>query len=234
MSSQGATARKKVIRVNLNEFNPDVHSERTKDLTPTARRFLYESILSSIDVGTRPPTKITAKVLADVKRMRALWAVGKSDLEVKKLLRLTAPMWEHRFSLLGTVPADEDSIAAFNRYSAAHQKFVAKAEQRLQRLHLLYKKAKKIDLDTANSTLSQMHTVDQALLKAEAELITIKQKLCLLAEPVKKVQLDGVIGVTTLEEVWRNRLRKKMKDKMELKARSIDLIEPDYTVDAAD
>jgi len=177
------------------------------------RRLLYEAILPEVGVGTLKKTRISAKVLSDFAKIRVLWAQGYADIDIRKKLALNYAQWTTRLEAMVVSPPDEDALANFRSYELEHIKFIARSEARLVRLNDLYKKARVRDLDTANTTLAHMSSVDKEVLRSKGELLLMKQKLGILAEPPKKVMVEGVLAVSVVENVWKMRLKNKFKSK---------------------
>jgi len=149
---------------------------------------------------------IQSRIIADIKMIRLRWAEGCSDMEIREELGLVSREWKRRIRIMRSVPADDDVIKSFKRYSYEHEKTVSKMQQRLKELDAIYKKAnqeisfdvkigngkkKEIvtharDLHLAATVQKNMHEIDRDMLKAEADFIVAKQRLGMIEMPEKE------------------------------------------------
>ena len=155
-------------------------------------------------------------------RIRKYWALGYSDLEIRKRLNLTNDQWRKRLDRMRAIPPQDDTVRSFERYYFEHIKYVAKLERRQRRLNEVYDFAieeiesynrngvpfkRPRDLELARSSLVDLAAVDKDLITAERDLIAIKQKLGIIDQTPQKVEITGVFNVGVLEQAWA--IRKK-------------------------
>jgi hypothetical protein len=152
---------------------------------------------------------IQAKLLADIKIIRLRWAEGYTDADIRQELQLGFREWKRRIRIMRSVPADDDLIKSFKRYSYEHDKTVAKMQQRLQELKSIHTRAmeevsflvkagkkdksgkiKQIklsrprDLHLAANVTKNMHEIDRDILEAESKFVLMKQRLGVIEMPV--------------------------------------------------
>lgn len=154
---------------------------------------------------------IQARILADIKIIRLRWAEGRMDAEIREELNLGFREWARRIRIMRSVPADDDVIKSFRRYSLEHEKAVAKMQERLRDLNKIYEKSieeitftldpkdgskskkkpitysKPRDMHLASRVIKDMHEIDRDILKAEADFITMKQRLSIIEMPVPEL-----------------------------------------------
>jgi hypothetical protein len=151
---------------------------------------------------------VRTPVLADIKRIRALWAQGHTDREIREDMDLGFREWRRRIQIMRAVPPDDDTVHSYKRYFYEHSKAVEKLQQRLATMYDMYnrakeevtiygnyhnegkKKGKRVvlmsrprDLHLAASVLRDMASIDREIVKMEGELITVKQRLGMIELP---------------------------------------------------
>ena len=171
----------------------------------------------------------TRPVIKDINSIRQFWALGFSDLEIRKKLELTSDQWRKRLDRMRAIPPQDDTIKSFEKYHFEHTKYVAKLERRQRRLNALYDNAveeiesynrngvpfkRPRDLELARTLVVDLAAVDKDLITAERDLIAIKQKLGIIDQTPQKVEITGVFNVGVLEQAWA--IRKKQLKAIEL------------------
>lgn len=164
-------------------------------------------------------------VIKDINKMRQLWATGYSDLEIRKKMGLTFEQWKKRLDRMRAVPPEDDTVRSFKRYFFEHTKYIAKLERRQRRLNKLYEKSmEKIttvsrgglqytrprDLELARALMVDLANVDKDILKAEQDLVNMKQKLGIIDQEPPRVEITGVFNVGVLEQAWALRKQKQL------------------------
>jgi len=192
---------------------------------------------------------IQARLLADIKIIRIRWAEGYVDADIRQEMNLNWREWRRRIRVMRSVPADDDVIKSFRRYSYEHDKTIAKMQERLKGLDDIHKKAmesveiygdkikgkkpkllfrKPKDLHLAANIVKSMQDIDRDILKAESDFITIKQRLGMIEMPVPDTfDLFGdsgmpMINAPNLMRAWQ--LRKEREESKKLEA-SLDVTE---------
>lgn len=183
---------------------------------------------------------IQAKILADIKIIRLRWAEGHMDAEIRQELCLGFREWKRRIRIMRSVPADDDVIKSFKRYAYEHEKTVSKMQERVREFQKIYKRAveevsftidpkdgkkkkkKKVvvsrprDLGLAAKVQNDMHNIDVAMLKAEADFVMMKQRLSIIEMPVPELfdpfasAETQVVTAPNLMAAWR--LRKEREE----------------------
>lgn len=148
---------------------------------------------------------IQARLLSDIKQIRKLWAEGKTDRDIRMDLDLGWREWRRRIRIMRSIPADEDTITTYRRYLYEHNKAMEKLQTRLEELHRIKSvasetvpiygntvdpKTKKLkllenrprDLHLAASIAKDMATIDGEILRKEADLVIIKQRLGMIED----------------------------------------------------
>jgi hypothetical protein len=182
---------------------------------------------------------IRLKIMADIKRIRLLWTNGYTDIEIRKALNLDFRAWKLRLRLMRRVPPDEDVLSTYKRYYHEHLKTISKLQSRLAQLSKIRKKSSKEivkqvekgkgkgkkmlsvvvrprDLGLAASVINSMAAIDKDLLKAEAELIAVQQRLGIIEQPASANPFEGEMLTTTavnLLAAWELRKKRLQEDK---------------------
>jgi hypothetical protein len=139
-------------------------------------------------------------------------------------MKLSIDQWRKRLDRMRAIPPEDDTIKSFERYYFEHAKYVAKLERRQRRLNTLYTQAteeiesttrfgkvftRPRDLELARAIMVDLAAVDKDIIKAEQDLIQIKQRLGIIDQTPPKVEIVGVFNVGVLEQAWA--LRKQQK-----------------------
>lgn len=181
---------------------------------------------------------IRTTILADIKRIRAAWASGYTDLEIRDKLNLDFRAWKKRLRTMRAVPPDEDTIASYRRYYQEHVKTISKLQSRLKEMKKIHRQASeqidvfsnKIDpktkkqkilyskprnLSLAQSTARAMADLDKDMLEAEGKLIEVKQKLGIIEDPNAKnpFQDEMLTTLGNLMDAWSLRRQRKLERK---------------------
>src|ERR1044072_1722596 len=210
--------------INLKRLN-------RRELFPKTKKVLKSVRISPMAYHTRrrkliDRNEVTHRfnVIKDVQEMRRQWALGYSDLEIRKRMKLSAEQWRKRLDTMRAVPPADDTIKSFERDFLEHTKHGAKLERRQRRLNTIYDNAieeievhnrfnavfkRPRDLELARATLVDLAAVDKDIIKAEQDLIQVKQKLGIIDQTVAKVEIPGVFNVGVLDQA--GALRKKQQ-----------------------
>lgn len=178
---------------------------------------------------------VRSRTMADIKKIRLLWARGMNDAEVREELGLSFREWRRRVRIMKEIPADEEVIAVARRYTHEHNKTISRLESRMKELEnvrakameqidvfdrkVVDKKTKKPkllysrprDMALAASVTRDLVMLDREILRTNQELIALKQRLGLVETYLPQADEDSafedaiVVNSPNLMKAWEKR-----------------------------
>ena len=221
------------MRQKLVQMPAKNNLEKIAETIRTNKKALLKSVRISPYSRNKKRTKLIDKdkvltqrsIIKDINQIREYWSLSYSDLEIRKKMRLTYQQWKRRLDRMRAVPPQDDTVKAFTRYYLEHTKYIAKLERRQRRLNSLYERCmedieiigrsglaykKPRDLELARTTVVDLAAVDKDMIKAEQDLVAMKQKLGIIDQEVARVEVTNVFNVGVLEQAWALRKQKQL------------------------
>ena len=148
--------------------------------------------------------RVSGVVLADIKRIRILWAKGWADMDIRRSLDLNVGKWKFRKRMMGLIPPDGDAMTAVRRYYKQHEKFIARQEDRMQTLSELYDQAKDRNRRLEQQSLVvQMSQIDERIRVAEGQLIAVLKNLGAIGDNTAPGTPDTRSSIESIRAAWR-------------------------------